>query len=113
MDPVMKQRREALVAALHEGGISVLASGHEHTYQRALITFPDGVLINIVQGGGGAPLHPLPSLAQAAQLYASYGNVAGGVIKPENVYAASINNFCFLRLWFGGGELQTYARHRR
>jgi hypothetical protein len=109
MDPVMKQRREALVAALHEGGISVLASGHEHTYQRALMTFPDGVLISIVQGGGGAPLHPLPSQAQSAQLYAAYGNVAGGVIKPENVYAASINNFCFLRLWFEGGELQTYA----
>ena len=112
MDPVMKKRREQLVVAMHEGGISILASGHEHTYQRALMTFPDGVLINIVQGGGGAPLHPLPSQAQSAQLYAAYGNVAGGVIKPENVYAASINNFVFLRLWFGGGELQTYAVYK-
>jgi hypothetical protein len=34
------------------------------------------------------------------------------VIKPENVYAASINNFVFLRLWFGGGELQTYAVYK-
>jgi hypothetical protein len=113
MDPVMKERREELVRALHEGGISVLASGHEHTYQRSLLTWPDGsVLICIVQGGAGAPLHPLPSQAQSAQLYASYGTVAGGVMKPENVYAASINNFTFLRLWFGGGELQTYAVYK-
>ena len=33
----------------------------------------------------------------------------GGAIKPENVYTAMINNFTLLRLWFGGGELQTYA----
>ena len=33
----------------------------------------------------------------------------GGTIKPENVYTAAINNFTLLRLWFGGGELQTYA----
>jgi hypothetical protein len=109
MDPVMQQRREAIVRAMHDAGISVLASGHEHDYERALMTFPDGsVLICIVQGGGGAPLHPLPSPAKAAQLFAEY-HVAGGTIKPENVYTAMVNNFTLLQLWFGGGQLQTYA----
>jgi len=113
MDPVMKQRREEMIRAMHESGISVIASGHEHTYQRSLLTWPDGsVLINIVQGGGGAPLHPLPPIGQSAQLFAAYGKVAGGSMKAENVYAASINNFTLFRLWFGGGELQTYAVYK-
>jgi hypothetical protein len=108
-DPVMRARRDQIVRALHEGGISFLAAGHEHDYERALLTWPDGsVLIMIVQGGGGAPLHPLPAPAQAAQLFSEYKS-AGSSIKPENVYTAEINNFSFLRLWFGGGELQTFA----
>jgi hypothetical protein len=112
MDPVMHARRDQIVKAMHEGGISILASGHEHDYQRALLTFPDGsVLINIVQGGGGAPLHPLPQPAEAARLFSMYKSV-GGTIKPENVYTAEINNFTFLQLWFGGGELQTFAVYK-
>ena len=111
-DPIMRARRDQIVRALHEGGISILATGHEHDYERALLTWPDGsVLINIVQGGGGAPLHPLPPPAQSAQLFAAYKS-AGSSIKAENVYTAEINNFSVLRLWFGGGELQTFAVDR-
>lgn len=109
MDPLMRARRDQIVNAMHEGGISILASGHEHDYERALLTWPDGsVLIAIVSGGGGAPLHPLPPPAEAARLFSTYKS-GGGSIKPENVYTAEINNFSFLRLWFGGGDLQTFA----
>ena len=112
MDSVMVRRRDQIVKAMHEGGISILAGGHEHDYERALMTFPDGsVLIAIVQGGAGAPLHPLPPPAEAARLFSMYKS-AGGTIKPENVYTAVINNFSFLQLWFGGGELQTYAVYK-
>ncbi len=112
MDPIMVDRRDQIVKAMHDGGISILASGHEHDYQRALMTWPDGsVLIAIVQGGGGAPLHPLPAPAEAARLF-SMTKSAGGTIKPENVYTAIINNFSYLQLWFGGGELQTYAVYK-
>jgi hypothetical protein len=112
MEPVMRARRDQIVAAMHKGGISVLASGHEHDYQRALVTFPDGsVLIAIVTGGAGAPLYPLPPPAEAARLFSTY-KPAGGVIKPENVYTAEINSFTFIRLWFGGGELQTFAVYK-
>jgi 3',5'-cyclic AMP phosphodiesterase CpdA len=108
-DPVMVARREQIVRALHEGGISVLASGHEHDYERALMVWPDGsVLIDLVQGGGGAPLHPLPPPAEAARLFSQY-HVAGGTFRPNNVFTGVINNFTLLRLWFGGGELQTFA----
>lgn len=109
MDDLMRQRRDEIVRAMHEGGISVIAAGHEHDYERALLTFPDkSVLIAMVQGGAGAPLHPLPPPEQAARIMAS-SKAGGGTIKPENVYTAMINNFTLLRLWFGGGELQTYA----
>jgi calcineurin-like phosphoesterase family protein len=108
-DPVMRARREQMIRAMHEAGISVLAGGHEHDYERALLTWPDGsVLITIVQGGGGAPLHPLPPAPEGARLFSEY-KTAGSTIKPSNVYTAEINNFTLLRLWFGGGELQTYA----
>jgi len=100
------------VNAMRKGGISVLTAGHEHGYERALMTWPDGsVLICIVQGGGGAPLHPMPAQTVAAQLFSQY-EVAGGKIKPENTYVAQINNFTLLRLWFGGGELTTYAVYK-
>lgn len=109
MDSVMQDRRDQIVRAMHEGGISVIAGGHEHDYERALMTWPDKtVLITMVQGGAGAPLHPLPPPPEAAMIIAS-SKAGGGTIKPENVYTAVINNFTLLRLWFGGGELQTYA----
>jgi len=111
-DPMMRYRREQMVNAMRKGGISVLTAGHEHGYERALMTWPDGsVLICIVQGGGGAPLHPMPAQTVAAQLFSQY-EVAGGKIKPENTYVAQINNFTLLRLWFGGGELTTYAVYK-
>lgn len=111
-DPVMQERREQIIQAMHKGGISVLTAGHEHGYERALLTWPDGsVLICMVQGGGGAPLHPLPAMPVAAQLFSQY-KCAGATIKPENVYTAQINNFTVLRLWYGGGELSTYAVYK-
>ena len=112
MDDVMRQRRDQIVSAMKEGGISVIVGGHEHDYERALITFPDGsIMIVMVQGGAGAPLHPLPPPAKAAQLISSSAP-KGGTIKPENVYTAVINNFTYLKLWFGGGELQTFAVYK-
>jgi hypothetical protein len=107
-DAVLTERRERMVASLHEAGISILASGHEHSYQRALLTWPDAVLIALVSGGGGAPLHTIPPPAQSAQIYSEY-KVAGSVVKPENVFTDQVFNFTHLRLWFGGGDLYTYA----
>ena len=107
-DSVLVERREAMVRALHDAGISVILSGHEHTYQRALMTWPDAVLVAIVTGGGGAPLHALPPQAQSAQLFSEY-RVAGGSIKPANVFTAQTFNFLHMRLWFGGGEFYAYA----
>jgi hypothetical protein len=107
-DSVLVERREAMVRALHDAGISVIVSGHEHAYERALMTWPDAVLIAIVTGGGGAPLHALPSQAQSAQLFSEY-RVAGGGVKPANVFTAQTFNFLHMRLWFGGGEFYAYA----
>jgi len=107
-DAVLTERRERMVESLHEAGISILASGHEHSYQRALLTWPDAVLIALVSGGGGAPLHTIPPPAQSAQIYSEY-KVAGSVVKPENVFTDQVFNFTHLRLWFGGGDLYTYA----
>jgi len=107
-DPVLRERRERMVGALHDAGISIIASGHEHTYQRALLTWPDAVLIAIVTGGAGAPLHQIPPPAASAQLYSEYA-VAGSVVKPQNVLTDEVFHFIHLRLWFGGGDFSTYA----
>jgi len=72
------------------------------------MTWPDAVLIAIVTGGGGAPLHTLPTTAQSAQLFSEY-RVAGGGIKPSNVFTAQTFNFLHMRLWFGGGEFFAYS----
>ncbi|HYJ32778.1 MAG TPA: metallophosphoesterase [Candidatus Binatia bacterium] len=106
-DAVLQERRERMVRALHENGIGVLATGHEHAYQRALMTWPDGVLINLVTGGAGSPLHDIPSREESARLFSEY-KVAGGVIKPENVLTGQFFHFIHVRLWFGGGDFATY-----
>ena len=106
-DAVLQERRERMVRALHENGIGVLATGHEHAYQRALMTWPNGVLINIVTGGAGSPLHNIPPREESARLFSEY-KVAGGVIKPENVLTGQFFHFIHVRLWFGGGDFTTY-----
>jgi hypothetical protein len=108
VDTVLIERRERMVRALHDAGIAILVSGHEHSYQRALLTWPDAVLVAIVSAGGGAPLHQIPPPAESAELYSEY-KVAGSVVKPENVFTSQVFNFTHLRLWFGGGDLYTYA----
>jgi 3',5'-cyclic AMP phosphodiesterase CpdA len=107
-DAVLVERRERMVRALHDAGISMIASGHEHAYQRALLTWPDAVLITLVSGGAGAPLHHIPSPSASAQIFSEY-KVAGSIVKPENVTTAQVFNFTHLRLWFGGGDFYTYA----
>jgi hypothetical protein len=107
-DSILTNRRARMMRALHETGISVLATGHEHTYQRALFEWPDAVLVVVVTGGGGAPLHAIPPPAETAREFAAY-KVAGSTVKPGNVVSGSFNNFAHVRLWFGGGELLTYA----
>ena len=111
VDSVLRDRRARMTQALKDAGIGVLATGHEHSYQRALFTWPDAVLVNIVTGGGGAPLYALPAPAQAAQLYSEY-HVAGSTVKPENVFTGVFNHFIHVRLWFGGGEINTYSVDR-
>ena len=107
-DSVLRNRRERMMRALHEAGIGVLAAGHEHAYERALFTWPDAVLIDIVTGGGGGPLHSIPPQAQSAQVFSHY-RVAGATVDSASVVAGSFNHFIHVRLWFGGGELYTYA----
>jgi hypothetical protein len=97
-----------MVQAVHESGISILASGHEHAYQRAVFTWPDGALITVVSGGGGAPLMALPPPQQSAALFSQY-HVAGSSVSPNNVYSAVVYNFTHLRVWYGGGEMYAYA----
>ena len=107
-DSLLVSQRERMVRAMHESGISILATGHEHSYQRALLTWPDAAMIVLVTGGTGAPINPIPNPAASAQLFATY-RVAGSVVKPENVFTSQVFNFTHLRLWFGGGEITTYA----
>jgi hypothetical protein len=107
-DSLLRKRREQMMTALHEAGIGILANGHEHAYERALFTWPDAVLIVLVTGGGGAPLHTLPSPAESARMFSEY-RVAGSTVDPENVVTGSFNHFIHVRMWFGGGEFYTYA----
>jgi hypothetical protein len=107
-DSVLLKRREQMMTALHEAGIGVLAGGHEHAYERALFTWPDAVLVDIVTGGGGAPLHTIPTPYESAKLFSGY-HVAGATVEPQNVVTGSFNHFIHVRLWFGGGEIATWA----
>jgi hypothetical protein len=107
-DSVLSLRRERMMVALHEAGIGVLAAGHEHAYERVLFTWPDAVLLYLVTGGGGGPLHAIPPQAQSARMFSQY-KVAGSTVDPKNVVAGSFNHFIQVRMWFGGGELNTYG----
>lgn len=107
-DSVLTARRERMVRALHDAGISAIVSGHEHAYQRALLTWPDAVTVVLVSGGAGAPLHELPPPAEVARLFSEY-HVAGSSVVPANVFSAQVFHFVHMRLWFGGGEFYTYA----
>ena len=106
-DSLLRQEREKMIRAMHDAGIAVLATGHEHAYQRALFTWPDAVMLDIVTGGGGAPLYQLPPNAEAVRLFTQY-HVAGAEVKPENVFTCTFNNFLHVRMWPGGGELRAY-----
>ena len=110
-DALLRERRERMVSALHRAGIGIIASGHEHAYERALLTWPDAVLINIVAGGAGSPLHDIPPPAESARLFSEY-RVAGSVVTPANVFTEQVFHFIHVRLWFGGGEFFTYAVER-
>ncbi len=107
-DSVLSKRRETMVEDLHKSGISIIAGGHEHAYERALLRWPDAVLIAIVSGGAGAPLYPLPPRAEAARVMSEY-HVAGSTVQPADVFTAQAFHFIHLRFWFGGGEFYTYA----
>ena len=107
-DSVLYNRREAMVNALREAGLAVLATSHEHNYQRALLTTGDAVLVCIVSGGAGSPLHQIATGAEAGRIFSLY-QVPGGVFKPENVVTAVVFNYVHMRLWYGGGEFFTYA----
>jgi len=107
-DSVLTKRREDMVRALHEAGLGILVTGHEHAYQRVLLTWPDAVLVCVVSGGAGAPLHALPPREVAKSLLSQY-RIAGAVVNPDNVYTAEAFHFILMRMWFGGGEFFTYA----
>lgn len=106
-DPLLVERRARIVGALKEAGLAVLVASHEHAYERALMTCGDAVLIVLVAGGGGSPLHQIPVGETAAQLFAAY-DVEGCRFKPEHVFTSMIFQFVHMRLWFGGGEFFTY-----
>lgn len=107
-DSLLFARRATMVAALREAGLAVLAAGHEHAYQRAVLTCGDAVLICIVSGGAGSPLHAIATGEEAGRLFAAY-EVEACEFKPVNVYASESFNYSLLRFWFGGGDLHTYA----
>ncbi|MGH7724038.1 MAG: metallophosphoesterase family protein [Candidatus Eiseniibacteriota bacterium] len=107
-DSVLYNRRLEMVDALREAGLSVMAAGHEHAYERALLTCGESVLICLVAGGAGSPLHAVATGQQAASMFAAY-DIPGCEFKPENVFASVSFHYVLLRFWYGGGDLHTYA----
>lgn len=107
-DSVLSLRRDRMMKALHEAGIAVIVSGHEHAYERALLTWPDAVVASVVSGGGGAPLHDIPDSNTSSALFSEY-HVAGATVTPDHVFTSAVFHFLRLRLWFGGGELTAWA----
>jgi hypothetical protein len=107
-DSLLSARRQTMVNVLREAGLAVLVAGHEHAYERAALVCGDAVLICIVQGGGGSPLHDIPLGAVAGAAFAAYELEDCG-FKAENVFAAITYSYTVFRYWFGGGDLRTYA----
>jgi hypothetical protein len=107
-DSLLSARRATMVKALREAGLSVMVAGHEHAYERALLTCGDAVLICIVAGGAGSPLHQIATGAEAGRMFAEY-DIEGCSFDPENVYASMSFSYTMMRFWFGGGDLRTYA----
>jgi predicted phosphodiesterase len=65
------------------GGVDVLFSGHDHTYERGTGVTPAGKLTYVVTGGGGAPLYN-PSCRAAS------GPAPGGVPGPLPACPSSV-----------------------
>lgn len=108
-DDMLQQRRAQLVRVLRESGLSVIAAGHEHAYERALLSCGDAVLIYLVAGGGGSPLHEdVASGPKAGEMFAAY-DLDDCEFKPENVLSSQTFHFIHLRFWYGGGDFHTYA----
>jgi hypothetical protein len=107
-DSLLSARRATMVKALREAGLAVMVAGHEHAYERALLTCGDAVLICLVAGGAGSPLHQIATGEEAGRMFAAY-EVEGCEFKPENVYASMSFSYTVMRFWFGGGDLRTYA----
>jgi hypothetical protein len=85
-----------------------MVAGHEHAYERALLTCGDAVLICLVAGGAGSPLHQIATGDEAGRMFAEY-EIDGCEFKPENVYASAVFSYTVMRFWFGGGDLRTFA----
>jgi hypothetical protein len=107
-DSLLSARRLQMVKALQDAGLSVLVTSHEHAYERALLRCGDAVMINIVTGGAGSPLHTIPTGPEAAAMFASY-DIPGCQFKAEDVVTDITFHYIHLRLWYGGGEFYTYA----
>jgi hypothetical protein len=108
-DSMLQQRRAELVRILQDAGLSVVAAGHEHSYQRALLTCGDAVVVFLTSGGAGSPLHPeVRTGPEAGRMYAEY-EIDGCQFKPENVLSSLVFHFVHMRFWYGGGQLDTYA----
>ena len=108
-DDMLRFRRAELVRVLSKSKLSVLVSGHEHAYERALMRCGDAVIINLVTGGAGSPLHAIPTGGEAGQLFSEYGEIADCEFQPQDVFASEVFHFIHLRIWFGGGQFFTWA----
>jgi hypothetical protein len=108
--PETRARRERLVRAILESNAFLLLAGHEHAYQRAVLSSPRGERLIVTSGGAGSPLHVLPNPTESAALFAAYDG-AWGTFPPSEVRARSTYNLVHLRLWPGGGEMNAYAVH--
>ncbi len=107
-DSLLAARRLTMVKALQDAGLSVLVTSHEHAYERALLRCGDAVMVNLVTGGAGSPLHAIPTGAEAGRLFAEY-DIPGCEFRADEVVADPVFHYIHLRLWYGGGEFFTYA----